>query len=79
MYIVGKYLIYLYELYKQVEQRVFGDLFWFVSQRVQISFTLIDNVRIFCLFCKNFKTTDKLSEACAVLLYFDGVLYELRV
>ena len=26
-YIVGKYIIYLYELYKQVEKRAFGDLF----------------------------------------------------
>ena len=53
LYIVGKYKIYLHELYKQV-----------VSQRVQINFIFSDNIRILCLSCniKRSKTTAKLSE-----------------
>ena len=51
-YIVGKYKIYLYELQKQTEQRVFGELFRPVSQRVQMNFIFNDNVRILCLSCK---------------------------
>jgi hypothetical protein len=27
LYIVWKYIIYLYDLYKQVEKQAFGDLF----------------------------------------------------
>ena len=49
--IVSKYKIYLYELYKQAEQRAFGELFRPVSQRVQINFIFNDNVRILCLSC----------------------------
>ena len=58
-YIVGKYKIYLYELQKQAEQRSFGDLFWPVSQRVQMNFIFSDNVRILCLSC-NVKKVGKL-------------------
>ena len=58
-YIVGKYQIYLYELQKQAEQRVFGELFRPVSQRVQMNFTFNDNVRILCFSC-NVKKVGKL-------------------
>ena len=44
-YIVSNNKIYLYELQKQVDKRSFGELFWFVSQRVQINFIFTDNVR----------------------------------
>ena len=30
-YIVGKYIIYLYELYKQVEKNAFGELLQFFA------------------------------------------------
>jgi hypothetical protein len=64
MYIVRKYKIYLYKLYKQVEKWVFGDLFQPVSQRVQIHFIFNNNVRILCLYCyiKKSTTNVKLSE-----------------
>ena len=58
-YIVGKYKIYLYELWKQAEYRAFGELFRPVSQRVQMNFILKDNVRILCLSC-NVKKVGKL-------------------
>jgi hypothetical protein len=50
-YIVGKYKIYLNELKKQVEKGTFDELFYSVSQRVQINFIFIDNVPILCLSC----------------------------
>ena len=50
-YIVGKYIIYLYELQKQIEKRAFGELFYTVSHRVQINFIFNDNERILCLSC----------------------------
>jgi hypothetical protein len=37
-YIVGKYRMNLYKLYKQVDKRAFDKLFQRVSQRVQINF-----------------------------------------
>jgi hypothetical protein len=46
-YIVGKYKIYLYELFRPV------------SQRVQVNFIFNDNVRILCLSC-NVKKVGKL-------------------
>ena len=58
-YIVGKYKIYLYELQKQAVQRVFGELFRSVSQRVQMNFISNDNVHILCLSC-NVKKVGKL-------------------
>ena len=52
MYIVGKYIIYLYKL------------FYPVLQRVQINLIFNDNVRIMCLSCniKKSKTSTKFSE-----------------
>ena len=35
--IVGKYIMYLYELYKELEKRAFGELFSPVSQQVEIN------------------------------------------
>ena len=63
-YIVGKYKIHFNELKKQVEKGAFGELFYSVSQRVQINVIFIDNVPILCLSCniKKSKTTAKLSE-----------------
>ena len=49
--IVGKYIIYLYKLYKQIEKRTFVELFLSVSQRVQINFIFNDDVRMLCLSC----------------------------
>jgi hypothetical protein len=43
-YIVGKYQINLYQLYKQVEKRVCGELFCPVSRRVQMNFIFRDNL-----------------------------------
>jgi hypothetical protein len=59
-YIVGKYIICVY----QVEKWVFCELFYHVSQRVQIKFIFNDNVRILCLSCniKKYKRIAKLSE-----------------
>jgi hypothetical protein len=42
-YIVGKYKIYLYE---QEEQQTSDELFWPVSQQVQINFILTDYIFI---------------------------------
>ena len=58
-YIVGKYIIYLYELQKLAEQRAFGELFRPVSQRVQLNFIFNNNVRLLCLSC-NVKKVGKL-------------------
>ena len=57
-------MIYLYELYKLVQTRAFGELFYPVSQREQINFIFNDNERTFCLSfnIKRSKTTAKLSE-----------------
>jgi hypothetical protein len=57
-------MIYLYELYKSVQTRVFGELFYPVSQREQINFIFNDNERTLCLSfnIKRSKTTAKLSE-----------------
>jgi len=62
--IVGKYKIYLYKLYKQVEKLALGEFFRPVSQQVQIDFILTDNVCILCLSCnvKKSKTSAELSE-----------------
>jgi hypothetical protein len=46
-YIGSKYNIYLYELCKQEEKRVFGKLFEAVSWRVQVNLIFFNNVRIF--------------------------------
>ena len=52
MYIIRKYIIYLYELYEQVEKRAFGE----VSQRLQNNFIFNDNVLILCLLCNEKKS-----------------------
>lgn len=44
-----KILINVYELQKQVEKRFFVELFWPVSQRMQIHFLFTENVRILSL------------------------------
>ena len=51
MYIIRKYIIYLYELYEQVEKRAFGE----VSQRLQNNFIFNDNVLIFLCLSSNMK------------------------
>ena len=58
-YIVGKYTIYLYELQKQADQRVFGEFFQacFAASTMNIIFN--DNVRILCLSC-NIKKVEKI-------------------
>jgi hypothetical protein len=40
-YIVVKCKIYSYELEKQLEKRIFGELFWSVSHRVQVNFIFV--------------------------------------
>ena len=57
-------MIYLYELYKSVQTRAFGELFYPVSQREQINFIFNDNERTLCLSFNNkrSKTTAKWSE-----------------
>ena len=44
----------MYELLERVEKRTFGEHFWNVSQRVQINFIFIDNVRIYRLWNSKF-------------------------
>jgi hypothetical protein len=44
----------VYELLERVEKRTFGEHFWNVSQRVQINFIFIDNVRIYRLWNSKF-------------------------
>jgi hypothetical protein len=41
MYIDGKYIIY-----KQAEKRASAELFWHVSQRVQVNFISIKNLKL---------------------------------
>ena len=49
-YIAEKYIIYLYELKKQVEKLALGEPFYPVSQRVHINLIFNYNVRIYlCL------------------------------
>ena len=64
MYIEGRYIIYLYELWKQVEKRAFGELFCPVSQLEQINLIFSNNVRKLCLSCnvKKSKITARFSE-----------------
>ena len=45
MYNVGEYQIYMYELHKQVEKRIFGEIFCLVSQWVQMNLYLSFNVK----------------------------------
>jgi hypothetical protein len=64
MYVVGKCIIYLYKISKQLQKRTFGKFFNPVSQRVQMNFIFSDNVHILCLSCnvKKLKSTAKLSK-----------------
>ena len=56
LYIVGNYIIYLYELQKQVEERAFDQIFWMFLQRVQINFILLTITYImYILQCKKFQ------------------------
>ena len=61
LYIVRKYIIYLYKLLKQVENQSFFNLFWSVSQELKIKFIVIDHVHILYLSCnvKKSKITAK--------------------
>ena len=73
MYIEGRYIIYLYELWKQVEKRAFGELFCPVSQLEQINLIFSDNVRKLCLSCnvKKSKITSMFSEKSRKKELFD--------
>ena len=44
-------MTYGYELSKQTEKRDFGELFFPVSERVQMNFIFSDNMRMLCLSC----------------------------
>jgi hypothetical protein len=50
MYIVGKYEIYLNKFLKQVEMPAFVELFWPVSQKVEINCIFTDNVHVYIVF-----------------------------
>ena len=58
------YNLFVRALEKQIENRAFGEFFWPVSHRVQLTVMLTDNLRIWCLSCntKKYKTTAKLSD-----------------
>ena len=73
---IHKCIIYLYELWKQVELQASGALFCSCSQQVQINFIFSENVSILCLSilqCQQPKSTAKLSKRsrkCVVRIAF---------
>ena len=81
-YIVGKYIIYLYELQKRVEKQASSELFCPVLPHVQANLMFSDNVCMLCLSCKSQKHLPnglKRAETSVVLIVFDGVLCEICV
>ena len=67
---------------KRVEKWVFCQLFWPVSQRLQIKFIFSHNALILCLSCNVKKSKQKpnypkRAETSIVLIIFNGVLYHI--
>lgn len=88
MYLVKQTYSQSYVFQKQIEQRLFDQFLWIVSQRVQIRFILVDNKFILCLSynVKKSKISEKSSickrhsnscQGCYSLLPF--VLHELDI
>ena len=84
VYCQKKYIIYLYELLTQVENRAFAKLDWSVLQPVLINFSFTDNTHTLCLSCnaKKSKSTAKFLlkriEAIVILINLNGVLYHVN-
>jgi hypothetical protein len=78
-YIVVKCKIYSYELEKQLEKRIFGELFWSVSHRVQVNFIFV--YYVYPAISKSLKQVShylNIAETSAVIIFLNGVFCEVR-